>query len=152
MDVYNQTLDKHYSFENALRIMSYGFIKTFAREKLRNTASFMVEMFSQLCLAAQQVFPVNMKDYKKRDVSTTSNGLVICKVRRKIMEEKVKVLPVLEDPRLIVKIVEYMHSTHDGDKNLSIGASKASNYIYPYGIYCKRLYEHFSTTIGTCWL
>ena len=115
--------------------------------KIRNIAG---EIFSQVCLASQRKRHVSAKDYTKSDVKILNNGLLVVTIRKRYDEEYNKILPIVEDNRLVKQIVEHLHQSQFGGirvgRNIHRSAAKTVkiNYNTSFGVYRNRLLNIYS--------
>ena len=74
----------------------------------------MHEGFNQLILPSQYYFPISEVACRKSSMNIYKlNGVWVSKMRRLNTEDRERLSPIVVDTRLLEKIFEYLHTSHE---------------------------------------
>ena len=161
-DFYNKLVDKKdMTLAKMMRLVFFGLLKHlkhWKKEDLRSIHNISGEIFSQICLTAQQLKPIDKGKYAKSQLVQLENGLLTVSIRKRYDEELYKLTPIVEDNRLLKLIINHLHKSQFG--NIKIGRvlhrstakSIKLNYNTQFGIYRNRLAHIFGMVIKGCWI
>ena len=106
-----------YTLEVAVRQVSIGlfaYLKGMSKEELKMITSIPTQAWSQILLKSQQLESIRETKGKKIGLQTLKNGLKCVFLRRRFEEERMKIIPIVEETNLIKIVFLYMHENQYG--------------------------------------
>ena len=96
------------TFKKLMRLIAIGMMKVLgclSKGKLHQIESFETEVFNQIILCAQKARPIDVRHYESTNVTMVGNVLTV-----RFGKCYQKILPVIEDSRLIEKLITYHYN------------------------------------------
>ena len=117
---YEQIMTSGWPLDKILRLLAMG-VTRLAQEKRSEGFNPYFEGLNHLMSASQSYFPIQQSECKKISMSLHQvNEIWVNKMRRYNTEEKVRVLPVIFDTRLLKIVICFLHMNRETRSIFSI--------------------------------